>query len=172
MFEAVWPLWKMQKLSLGNKKKKIYHSEQWMEGTDTMGFLADMLNWGGGGGGGGGVRMCRECWECFPHHRLQRKPLVSDPGMPCVTHVLWCILGSLACSGRENVASIPGACTTCNFAYLVRGPLNLPFWCWDWNIPQEQGQYDHDTGLILGLCSANERRRYFVTTSLIGWVQA
>ena len=28
------------------------------------------------------------------------------------------------------------------------------------------------TGLILGLRSANERRRYFVTTSLIDWVQA
>ena len=28
------------------------------------------------------------------------------------------------------------------------------------------------TGLILGLHPANERRRYFVTTSLIGWVQA
>ena len=27
-------------------------------------------------------------------------------------------------------------------------------------------------GLILGLCPANERRRYFVTTSLIGSVQA
>ena len=27
-------------------------------------------------------------------------------------------------------------------------------------------------GLILGLGPANERRRYFVTTSLIGWVQA
>ena len=27
-------------------------------------------------------------------------------------------------------------------------------------------------GLILGLRPANERRRYFVTTSLIGWVQA
>ena len=26
--------------------------------------------------------------------------------------------------------------------------------------------------LILGLRLANERRRYFVTTSLIGWVQA
>ena len=29
-----------------------------------------------------------------------------------------------------------------------------------------------NTGLILGLRSANERRRYFVTTSLIGWAQA
>ena len=27
-------------------------------------------------------------------------------------------------------------------------------------------------GLILGLRIANERRRYFVTTSLIGWAQA
>ena len=27
-------------------------------------------------------------------------------------------------------------------------------------------------GLILGLHPANERRRHFVTTSLIGWVQA
>ena len=27
-----------------------------------------------------------------------------------------------------------------------------------------------DTGLILGLRPANEIRRYFVTTSLIGWV--
>ena len=28
-----------------------------------------------------------------------------------------------------------------------------------------------DSGLILGLRPANERRRYFVTTSLIGWAQ-
>ena len=27
-------------------------------------------------------------------------------------------------------------------------------------------------GLSLGLCPANERQRYFVTTSLIGWAQA
>ena len=31
--------------------------------------------------------------------------------------------------------------------------------------------YKHNTELILGLYPANERRRYFVTTSLIGWVQ-
>ena len=29
----------------------------------------------------------------------------------------------------------------------------------------------HVTGLILGLCPANERRRYKVTPSLIGWAQ-
>ena len=33
----------------------------------------------------------------FPRHRLQRKPLVSDPGMhhgTCVTHAPWCMLGT------------------------------------------------------------------------------
>ena len=29
-----------------------------------------------------------------------------------------------------------------------------------------------NAGLILGLRPVNERRRYFVTTSLIGWAQA
>ena len=49
----------------------------------------------------------------FPTRRLQRKPLVSDPGMhhgTCVTHVLWCMSGSLICGGGENVPDIPGAC--------------------------------------------------------------
>ena len=61
----------------------------------------------------------------FPRHRLQRKPLVSDPGMhhgTCVTHVPWCMSGSLTRNGGENVPGIPGACATRNFAYLVRGP--------------------------------------------------
>ena len=57
-------------------------------------------------------------------------PQVSDPDMhhgTCVTHVSWCMAGSLT-SGflwsrrRENVPGIPGACATCNFMYLVRGP--------------------------------------------------
>ena len=33
------------------------------------------------------------------------------------------------------------------------------------------GQHDSDTGLILGLGPANERRRYKVTPSFIGWAQ-
>ena len=48
-----------------------------------------------------------------PRRRFQRKPLVSDPGMhhsTCVTHVPWCMSGSLACSDGENVPGIPGAC--------------------------------------------------------------
>ena len=49
--------------------------------------------------------MRREYQECFHNHRLPRdhrlprEPLVSDPGMhhgTCVTHVPWCMSGSLA----------------------------------------------------------------------------
>ena len=48
-----------------------------------------------------------------PHRRLQRKSLVSDPGMhrgTCVTRVPWCMSGSLTRGGGENVPGIPGAC--------------------------------------------------------------
>ena len=60
-----------------------------------------------------------------PPTGLQRKPLVSDPGMPhgsCVTHVPWCMSGSLTPGGGENVPGILGACATRNFTYLARGP--------------------------------------------------
>ena len=49
----------------------------------------------------------------FPRRRFQRKPLVSDPGMhhgTCVTHVPWCMSGSLTRGDGENVPGIPGAC--------------------------------------------------------------
>ena len=68
--------------------------------------------------------MRRECRERFPRHRLQRKPLVSDPGMhhgTCVTHVPWCMSGSLARVGGENVPGITGTCATRTSAYLTRG---------------------------------------------------
>ena len=71
-----------------------------------------------------GLRIRRECPEHFSHNRLKMKPLVSDPGMhhgTCVTHVPWCMSGTLTRCGGENVPGIPGACTTPNIAYLVRG---------------------------------------------------
>ena len=73
--------------------------------------------------------LLRKRWECrerFARHRLQRKPLVNDPGMhhgTCVTHTPWCMSGTLTHGGGENVPGIPGACATRNFVYLVRGPL-------------------------------------------------
>ena len=48
-----------------------------------------------------------------PRRQFQRKPLVSDPGMhhgTCVTHVPWCMSGSLTCDEGGNVPGIPGAC--------------------------------------------------------------
>ena len=57
--------------------------------------------------------MHRECRERFPRRQFQRKPLVSNPGMhhgTCVTHVPWCMSGSLTCGDGENVPGIPGAC--------------------------------------------------------------
>ena len=60
----------------------------------SMGFLPDTRKCG--------LRMRRECRERFPRHRLQRKPLISDPGMhhgTCVTHVPWCMSGSPTCDG-------------------------------------------------------------------------
>ena len=68
----------------------------------------------------GPLTVDRECRERFPRHRLQRKPLVSDPGMhhgTCVTHA------SLTRGDRENVPGILSACATRNFTYLVKGPL-------------------------------------------------
>ena len=82
-----------------------------------MGLLPDTWNCA--------LHMHRECREHFPHHRLQRKLLVSDPGMhhgTCVTHVPWCMSESLTRSDGENVSGIPSACATRDFTYLAIGP--------------------------------------------------
>ena len=72
------------------------------------------------------------CYACAGNARnvfiatdFKGKPLVRDPGMhhgTCVTHVPWCMLGSLTGGGGENVPSIPSECTTRIFTYLARGP--------------------------------------------------
>ena len=79
--------------------------------------------------------MRREYRKHFPRHRLQRKPLVSDPGMhhrTCDPHVLWCMSGSLTRGVGEHVLGIPGAWATRNFTYLVRGPLSGRWKGCDW----------------------------------------
>ena len=63
--------------------------------------------------------------KVFPRHRLQRKPVISDPNMhhgTCVTHVPWCMSGSLTRGGGKNNPGIPAACANHNFTYLARGP--------------------------------------------------
>ena len=56
------------------------------------------------------LHMRRECRERFPRHRLQRKSLISDPNMhhgTCVTHVPWCMSGSLTKGGGEKFPAFP-----------------------------------------------------------------
>ena len=68
----------------------------------------------------------------FPCRRFQRKPLVSDPGMhhgTCVTHVPWCMSGSLTCGDRENVPGIPGACAPAILRIWQEAHEN---WCITW----------------------------------------
>ena len=70
------------------------------------------------------LRMRRECRERFPRYRIQRKPLVNDPGMhhdTCIRHVPWCMSGSLTNGGGEN-GMHSGVYATRNFTYLARGP--------------------------------------------------
>ena len=46
----------------------------------------------------------------FPRRRFQRKLLVSDPGMhhgTCVTHVPWCMSGSLTCGDGKTFPAFP-----------------------------------------------------------------
>ena len=64
-----------------------------------MGLLPDMQNCG-----------LRMRWERFPHHRLQRKLLVNDPGIhhrTCVTHMPWCMSVSLTRGGGETFPAVP-----------------------------------------------------------------
>ena len=90
-----------------------------------MGLLPDEYNYG--------LRTRRECRERFPC-----QPRVSSPDMhhgTCVTHVPWCMPGSLT-SGflwsrwRGKRSDIPCTCAHRSFAYLARGPWNQTNnWC-------------------------------------------
>ena len=85
----------------------------------------------------------------FPSHRLHRKPLVSDLDMhhgTCVTHVPWCMSGSLTRGGGENVPGIPGACTNLNFTYLARRPWQSA----EWAFPLTAANYNNTRDEVLG----------------------
>ena len=48
--------------------------------------------------------------KVLPRRRFQRKPLVSNPGIhhgTCVTHVPWCMSGSLTCGDGETFPAFP-----------------------------------------------------------------
>ena len=70
--------------------------------------------------------MCRECRERFPRHRSLAIPtcLTARAWRTCrdACRDRWPAV-SFEVGGGENVPSIPGACATRNFVYLVRGLL-------------------------------------------------
>ena len=77
----------------------------------------------------------------FPHHWLQRKTLVSNPGMhhgTCVTHVPWWMPESLVPDGGENVPGIPGACAPAIFRIWQEAHAGIYFikglWAHNWNL--------------------------------------
>ena len=75
-----------------------------------------------------------ECRERFPCHLLQRKPRVSDPSMnygTCVTHVPWCMSGSLTRGGGEYIPGIPGAWANTQFYVSGKGLMQTKV-CSSW----------------------------------------
>ena len=67
-----------------------------------------------------------ECRERFPRNRLQRKPLVSDPGMhhgTCVSHVSWCMSGSLTRGGGKKGSQHSGRMRNPQFYVSGKRPI-------------------------------------------------
>ena len=98
-------------------------------------------------------------------------PRVGDPDMhhgTCVTHVPWCILGSLT-SGflwsrwRKNVPSIPGACAKHNFTYLVRGPCTS-------SISHNASLQNRNMHKYPHFCSGVVRCVIFAYCAILSWV--
>ena len=64
----------------------------------------------------------------FPLRLLQRKPLVSDPGMhhgTCVTHVPWCMSGSLTCGSGKTFPAFPAHA---HLQFYVSGKRPIYIW--------------------------------------------
>ena len=79
--------------------------------------------------------MRRECQKRLPCHRIHRKLLVSDTGMhhdTYVTHVSWCMSGSLNLGGGKRSLH-SRRMRNPQFTYLTRGPfrgiIDLPWAC-------------------------------------------
>ena len=107
------------------------------------------------------IAICACTGKTFSRHQLQRKQLVSDPGIhygTCVSHMPWCMSGSLTCSGGENVRGIPGACATRTLAYVVRSP-----WCWSHEFTKPSSHFRTKLGNWHKFC-VNERSKTHIST--------
>ena len=97
----------------------------------------------------------------FPTRRLQRKPLVSDPGMhhgTCVTHVPWCMSGSLTCGGGKTFPAFPAHAHP-QFYVSGKRPMGTNLHstlCFELNYvatyPMQRGNLTSNTKYVESLC--------------------
>ena len=95
----------------------------------------------------------------FPRHRLQRKPLVSDPGMhhgTCVTHVPWCMSGSLTVFFKTRGHLLVWAPPRLASSGLAWPCLAMPChalsclaWVWIWRFFVQYKKWDSYGGVVL-----------------------
>ena len=98
----------------------------------------------------------------------------QDPGGPHVGHTNLAILGGLLCTELPIAKNYHSHFD--KMEYLNTWKMKIEkditsFQTWHMSICQED-ILEVSTGLVLGLHPADERRCYFVTTALIGWVHA
>ena len=72
---------------------------------------------------------------------------------------------------KENT-KVADCCFVFVFLFFYGKPSQRTFPCQDFILGTDTENIWHDTELILGLRLVNERRRYIVMMSLIGWVKA
>ena len=79
-----------------------------------------------------GCAWAGNAWNAFPATDFKGNRLLAIPACITarITHVPWCMVGSLSRGGGENVPGIPGAWATRNFTYLARGPWDHRELCW------------------------------------------
>ena len=82
--------------------------------------------------------MRRECRKRFSRPRLQRKSLVSDPGVhhgTCVTHVPWCMSGLLTLGGGKKFPAFPAHAQPTILRIRQEAHCHLPL---KWHTPTKQ----------------------------------
>ena len=88
----------------------------------------------------------------------------------CVTHVPWCMSGSLTCGDRENVPGIPGACAPAilriwqeahalTSIYKNKHGYNYLYMCWCYSI------------VYIGKMALNGQQRYIQQSGIITFAQ-
>ena len=82
--------------------------------------------------------------------------------------ITWRGCGGYRCPGTQ-LKSGRCDCNGCDLGCIIKASV---WHLWTaWHLSKRPTRY-HESGLIPGLRPANERPRYFVTTSLIAWMQA